>query len=41
MYMDNYYASGVGEILDTYFYLRGTTKFEKRLIRYHIEPKEL
>ncbi len=40
-YMDNYYASGVGEILDTYFYLRGITKFEKRLIRYHIELKEL
>ncbi len=35
-FMNNYYADGVGKILDTYFFLSSPFISEKRLIRYNI-----
>ena len=35
-YLNNYYASGVGNVLKTYYYLSSPNAIEKRLVRYHI-----
>ena len=35
-----FYAKGVGKILDSYYYLHSSTRYEKRLIRYHIEKNK-
>lgn len=35
-YINYYYANNVGKVLQTYFYLNGTSTFEKRLVRYHL-----
>lgn len=35
-YLNNYFASGVGNVLKTYYYLSSPNAIEKRLIRYHI-----
>lgn len=35
-YLNNYFASGVGNVLKTYYYLSSPNAIEKRLLRYHI-----
>jgi len=35
-YMNNYYADGVGKIIETYFFLSSPFISEKRLVRYNI-----
>ena len=36
-FMNNYYADGIGKIIDTYFFLSSSFINEKRLVRYNIE----
>ena len=36
-YLNNFYAKGVGKVLQTYFYLSSPKISEKRLIRYHLK----
>jgi hypothetical protein len=36
-YTNNYYAKGVGKIMETYFYIASPVIYEKRLLRYFIE----
>jgi hypothetical protein len=36
-YINNLYASEVGKVLETYFFLNSPRVSEKRLVRYHIQ----
>jgi hypothetical protein len=36
-YLSNYYAKGIGKILNTYFYIQSPNIYEKRLIRYYVK----
>ena len=38
-YLNNYYAKDIGRILQTFYYVSNPLKFEKRLVRYHVQSE--
>jgi hypothetical protein len=36
-FLDNLYSENVGKLLESYYFLSGSVRYEKRLVRYNVE----